>query len=227
MIHEIDVDLPVRTVYDQWTQFEDFERFMPGVEYVEQVGDDALRATVKRRGVERTFDARITEQIPDTRIAWESIDEQPEHAGVVTFHHITDDSTKVMVQMEFWPTGFFEHYADKVGLVDEWVGKALDAYADFIDRRGRATGGWRGKIGRDDLELADEQDEDRSPGRGGAAATVDQRDTPSREATPLTAHGARPDGSSSSEPDARSSGGHEERQVRQMADGEIVVDDRS
>lgn len=159
------VDRPVRWVYDQWTQLEDFERYAPGVSRVEQVGDTRIRASVKKRGVTREWDAVITEQIPDARIAWASErwladddaegddDAGPEHAGVVTFHAIDDEHTKVMLQFDFEPHGFLEWYADGAGLVRGWVDDVLDDFKAFVEDRQRPTGGWRGTIR--DGELVD------------------------------------------------------------------------
>ncbi|HEU4572779.1 MAG TPA: SRPBCC family protein, partial [Candidatus Limnocylindrales bacterium] len=83
--HSIDVNVPVRTAYDQWTQFEDFPRFMEGVERVVQLDDTTLEWTADINGQKRTWRAKITEQEPDQRIAWTSI-EGAKNAGVVTFH---------------------------------------------------------------------------------------------------------------------------------------------
>ncbi len=143
----ITIDLPVRTVYDQWTQFEDFPLFMEDVEKVEQLTDAELMWTAKIRGVERQWRARITEQTPDQRIAWTAV-EGPEHGGAVTFHALNDSTTKVMYQMDFEPTGFLEHYADKVGLIESRVEDDLENFAEFISTRGKATGAWRGEIER-------------------------------------------------------------------------------
>ncbi len=142
------IDEPVRTVYDQWTQFEDFPLFMDGVEEVTQLTPETLMFRVRYRGVEREWKARITEQLPDTRIAWESIGDDPKHAGVVTFHHIEDTETKVMLQFDFWPEGLLEQYADKTGLVESYAEGMLEDFAGFIQKRGKATGAWRGEVKR-------------------------------------------------------------------------------
>ena len=96
----IEVQQPVRTVYNQWTQFEEFPKFMEGVEEVKQVDDTHVHWTAKIAGKTRDWDARITEQIPDERIAWTSED-GAHNAGVVTFHKLDDNTTKVMLQLEF------------------------------------------------------------------------------------------------------------------------------
>src|SRR3712207_6410538 len=96
----IDVNVPVRTAYNQWTQFEDFPQFMEGVEKITQLDDTRTHWVTEIAGVHREFDAEITEQTPDQRIAWTST-EQPKQAGVVTFHRIDDNQTRVMLQMDF------------------------------------------------------------------------------------------------------------------------------
>lgn len=144
----ITIDLPVRTVYDQWTQFEDFPLFMSDVEKVVQLTPTEVEWTVKMRGVERSWRATITEQSPDQRIAWKSV-EGPDQAGVVTFHALNDDQTRVMYQMEFEPSGVLEHYADKVGLLEDRVEDDLEEFKTFIEKRGKATGGWRGEVSRE------------------------------------------------------------------------------
>jgi ribosome-associated toxin RatA of RatAB toxin-antitoxin module len=141
----VDIHMPVRTVYDQWTQFEDWPLFMDEVQRVEQLEDDEVRWQVKTRGVEREWIARITEQIPDKRIAWTSI-EGPQHAGVVTFHRLRDDLTRVMLQLDFIPEGFLEGYADKMGTIDSWVEGELATFKEFLEDRGKPTGSWRGEI---------------------------------------------------------------------------------
>jgi uncharacterized membrane protein len=146
------VDVPVRVAYDQWTQFEDFPLFMKDVEEVEQIDTEVLHWRAKVRGVERDWTARITEQIPDARVAWRS-EEGAENAGVVTFHALDDEHTKVMLQLVFEPDGLAEHYADKVGLVKERAVSDLAGFKAFIETRGHPTGSWRGTIGRDDAPL--------------------------------------------------------------------------
>ncbi len=145
------VHVPVRTAYNQWTQFEDFPLFMKDVEQVEQLDDKRLHWKTSMRGVTREWNAVITEQIPDARVAWESED-GARNAGVVTFHKLEDETTKIMLQLDFEPEGALEHYADKVGVVEERAKKDLASFRDFIEQRGRATGEWRGSIGHDEHE---------------------------------------------------------------------------
>lgn len=142
-----EVKAPIRTVYDQWTQFESFPRFMAGVERVDQLDDTHTHWKVKVGPVEREFDATITEQHPDERVAWRS-DSGPEHAGVVTFHRIDDETTRVITQMDVDPEGFFENVGDKLGLLDHRVKGDLERFKTFIEDRSRETGAWRGDVPR-------------------------------------------------------------------------------
>ena len=141
----IEVAVPVTTAYNQWTQFESFPQFMEGVEKIEQTSDTMTRWVTKIGGVERTFDAEITEQLPDERVAWKSVDE-PRQAGVVTFHRLSPETTKVMVQMDFEPEGFVETAGDKLGVVKHRVKGDLERFKDFIEGEGQETGAWRGVV---------------------------------------------------------------------------------
>lgn len=143
----IDVKAPLTAVYNQWTQFEEFPRFMEGVKSVTQNGDDQLHWVAQIGGKEKEWDARITEQTPDQRVAWCSED-GAENAGVVTFHRISDDTTKVMLQIDYDPDGVVESAGDKLGFVGRSVDGDLTRFKEFIEERGRETGGWRGSIGQ-------------------------------------------------------------------------------
>jgi uncharacterized membrane protein len=143
----VDVHVPLHTAYNQWTQFSDFPKFMEGVEEVNQVTDTMTHWRVKVAGVTKEFDAQITEQIPDERVAWHSI-EGPDHAGVVTFHRMSEDSTRVTTQMDVDPEGFIENVADKSGMLKRRAKADLKRFKEFIERRGRETGAWRGNVDR-------------------------------------------------------------------------------
>jgi uncharacterized membrane protein len=143
----IEVAAPVRTVYNQWTQFEEFPRFMEGVQQVTQLGDKRLRWQVTVGGKEKEWEAEITEQIPDDRIAWRSRTGTA-NAGVVTFHRIADDRTRVMLQLEYDPEGFAENVGDAIGVVSRRVAGDLERFKEFIERRDGETGAWRGEIKR-------------------------------------------------------------------------------
>ncbi|MDP9069614.1 MAG: SRPBCC family protein [Actinomycetota bacterium] len=146
----IEVNVPVRTAYNQWTQFEDFPHFMEGVEKVNQLDDVNLHWVAEIMGQHREWDAKITEQIPDERIAWRNVDGAT-NAGVVTFHRISDDTTKIMLQMEYDPEGFGEKAADALGLVKARVKGDLERFKTFIESRGQETGAWRGEVDQNNI----------------------------------------------------------------------------
>ena len=145
----IDVGVDVTTAYDQWTQFESFPQFMEGVDEVRQIDDTHLHWVTSVGPVTREFDATVTEQHPDERVAWKS-DSGPEHAGVVTFHRLDDQQTKVTVQMDIDPDGFVENVGDKVGILNLRIKGDLQRFKDFIESRGTETGAWRGEVDRPD-----------------------------------------------------------------------------
>ena len=141
----IDVNVPVRTAYDQWTQFEEFPRFMEGVREVRQLDDKRLAWCAEVGGKEKRWEAEITEQIPDARIAWRSRT-GANNAGVVTFHRLDDQKTRVMLQLDYDPEGVVENVGDAIGVVSSRVRGDLARFKDFIEQRGRETGAWRGSI---------------------------------------------------------------------------------
>lgn len=141
----VDVQVPVDTAYNQWTQFETFPAFMEGVEDVHQVDDTHTHWVTNIGGVTREFDATITEQHPDERVAWKS-DSGPTHAGVITFHRLNDDTTRVTAQMDLDPEGFAEEAADKLGVLNRRVKGDMERFKDFIEQRGHETGAWRGDV---------------------------------------------------------------------------------
>ena len=143
----IDVDVPVSTAYNQWTQFETYPNFMEGVDKIEQLDATHTRWTVSIAGLSRTFDATITEQHPEERVAWKS-DDGPHHAGVVTFHRLDDNTTRVTTQLDIDPEGFVENVADKTGILDRRVKGDLRRFKQFIEGRGEETGAWRGDVDR-------------------------------------------------------------------------------
>ncbi|MGK5739626.1 SRPBCC family protein [Micromonospora sp. URMC 103] len=143
----VDVSVPVRTAYDQWTQFEEFPHFMEGVQEVRQLSDRMTHWTVEIGGVKREFDAEITEQLPDERVAWRSTS-GTQQAGVVTFHRLDESHTRVTLQLEFEPQGAVEKAGDKLGIVDRRAKGDLERFKQFIERRGQETGAWRGKVDR-------------------------------------------------------------------------------
>jgi len=142
----IDVDVPVREAYNQWTQFESFPAFMQGVKQIKQLDDTHLHWTVAVAGNERQFDTVITEQHPDERVAWKSTDGTT-HAGVVTFHKLSDSASKVMVQLDWTPDGIVEKAGAAVGVDDFRVKADLRKFKELIEAKGGA-GGWRGEVPR-------------------------------------------------------------------------------
>jgi uncharacterized membrane protein len=141
----VDVSVPVRTAYDQWTQFEEFPRFMEGVEEIRQLDATHTHWRTKIGGVEREFDAEITEQHPDERVAWNSTT-GPDHAGVVTFHRLGDAETRVTVQLDWSPEGVVEKAGDVLNLDERRVKGDLARFKEFIESRGVETGAWRGDV---------------------------------------------------------------------------------
>lgn len=141
----IEVNVPVRTAYNQFTQFEDFPKFMESVHEIRQLDDRHLRWRADVGGKPEEWDSEITEQIPDKRIAWRSITGVP-NAGVVTFHKISDDTTRVMMQMDYTPQSIDEKIGDALGLVRMEMRKNLQRYKELVEGRGVETGAWRGTI---------------------------------------------------------------------------------
>jgi uncharacterized membrane protein len=141
----IDVNVPVRTAYNQWTQFEEFPKFMEGVEHVQQLDDRRLhwRADIGGKTVE--WDAQIVDQIPDKRIAWCSTS-GARNAGAVTFHRLSDDQTRIMLQLDYEPEGVIEHAGDILGVVERRAAGDLERFREFIESRGVETGAWRGNV---------------------------------------------------------------------------------
>ena len=144
----IDVDVPVSTAYNQWTQFESFPQFMEGVESVVQVTDTRNEWTVDVGGARRTFVTEIAEQHPDERIAWRTVEGETGHAGVVTFHQLSPTSTRVHLEMDVEPEGFIEQVGDKLGFISRRAKGDMQRFKEFIESRGGETGAWRGDVER-------------------------------------------------------------------------------
>ena len=149
----IDVGAPLSTVYNQWTQFEEFPRFMEGVEEIRQVDDTDTHWKTKIAGITREFDAEITEQRPDERIAWRSTGGN-QHAGVVTFHRLSDTRTRIMVQLDEEPDGVVDKVGDVLGILKRRVKGDLERFKEMIEARGTETGAWRGEVKRPDERAA-------------------------------------------------------------------------
>jgi uncharacterized membrane protein len=144
----VDVDVPISTAYDQWTQFESFPQFMDGVESITQIDPTHTHWVTKVAGQTREFDAEITEQHPDERVAWKSVGGDTKHAGVVTFHRLDDNQTRVTVQLDWEPEGLVEKVGSAVGVDSHQVKADTKRFKEFIENRGGETGAWRGDIAR-------------------------------------------------------------------------------
>ena len=145
ILEAIDVDVPVRTAYDQWTQFETFPSFMEGVKSVRQLDDRTLEWKADVAGREKTWTAQITEQTPDQRIAWTAT-AGAHNAGVVTFHRLDEGRSRVTLQLDVDPEGPIENAGDALGLVKGRVKGDMKRFKDFVEHRGTETGAWRGRI---------------------------------------------------------------------------------
>lgn len=141
----IEVNVPCSAAYNQWTQFEDFPKFMEGVEEVTQIDDTHLHWHAEIGGVDKEWNAEITEQIPDERIAWHSTSGAV-NSGVVTFDEISANSTLVTVQMQYEPEGAVENVGDAMGVLGRRVEGDLERFKEFLESRGRETGAWRGSV---------------------------------------------------------------------------------
>jgi uncharacterized membrane protein len=141
----IEVDVPISTAYDQWTQFEEFPRYMDGVEEVKQLDDTHLHWVASIGGKREEWDAEITEQIPDNRIAWRSTGGKG-NAGIVTFQRLEDQRTKISLQMSWESEGMVEALGSMLGQDDRKVKGDLERFKEFIEARGTETGAWRGTV---------------------------------------------------------------------------------
>ena len=144
----IEVQVPVRTAYDQWTQFDDFPQFMEGIQEIRQLDDRRLLWVAEIAGKRHEWEATITEQHPDERVAWKSEDGKT-NAGVVTFHRIDDGRTRMMVQMDWEPEGLVEKVGGALGFDDRRLKGDLERFRDMIESRGEETGAWRGEVRQD------------------------------------------------------------------------------
>ena len=146
----IDVNVPVRVAYDQWTQFEEFPRFMNGVESVRQVGDTKLHWIATIGGTRKEWDAEITQQEPDQRIAWTSTT-GGENGGSVDFHRLDDELTRINLTLDVEPEGIVEKVGDAVGVPARTVSGDLERFKTYIEERSAASGEWRGTIEQTDV----------------------------------------------------------------------------
>lgn len=144
LVETIEVNVPVRTAYNQFTQFEAFPQFMNSVKEVRQLDDTHLHWRAHVAGEEKEWDAEITEQIPDQRIAWRSVT-GVRNGGVVTFHKISDTVTRIALQMDYEPEGALESLGDALGAVRMEARSNLANVKELLEKRGGESGAWRGK----------------------------------------------------------------------------------
>ena len=143
----IELEVPVQTAYNQWTQFQEFPAFMEGIEEVQQIDETQLHWVAEFGGSRHEWDAEITDQLPDERVAWRNTDGK-ENAGVVTFHKLDDERSRVMVQMDWVPEGIKEKVGDALGISDRRVKGDLERFKELIESRGRESGASRGEVAR-------------------------------------------------------------------------------
>lgn len=149
MIHtvsaSVDVDAPIATVYNQWTQFEDFPLFMSTIERIDQLTDVKMRWVVNLHGVRREFDATIVDQVADDHISWESLDQEL-HSGTVRFNPTPSGGTRVSLELSWFPESFAERVGAGLDFDDRAAAKDLARFKGFIERHGHKTGAWRGEV---------------------------------------------------------------------------------
>jgi uncharacterized membrane protein len=170
----IEVEAPVSMVYNQWTQFEEFPRFMEGVERVEQLDEKRLRWCAEIGGKVVEWDAEIFEQIPDKRVAWRSITGAL-NTGMVNFEPLGPNRTKIWLKVNYKPEGAMEKIGSALGVISQRIEGDLERFKEFIESRGSETGAWRGQIEGRHVESA--------PNQQGSAETMprSQRQTTSTD----------------------------------------------
>ena len=141
----VEVEVPLSTAYNQWTQFESFPRFMSGVDSVAQVGDTSTHWVMSVAGVQREFDAEITDQVPDQHIAWQSVGEVHQ-GGSVSFEQVSPETTRVTLTLTWEPDGFTEKVGAAFQVDDALVSGDLQRFKSFIEERGTEEGGWSGEV---------------------------------------------------------------------------------
>ena len=150
--HSIEVNAPLRTIYNQWTRFEEFPRFMEGVDEVRQDGPNRLFWKAKIGGKEKQWEAEITEQVPNKRIAWQSVEGAP-NIGTVTFESLDAALTRITLTMEYEPEGFFEKAGDALGIPSGRIEGDLNRFREFMENKESETGAWRGQT--EQVEIPD------------------------------------------------------------------------
>ena len=141
----IDVNVPVRVAYNQWTQFEEFPKFMEGVESVTQIDDAHLRWVAEVGGKQQEWTAEIVQQIPDDRIEWRGTSGVKQH-GIVTFEPLGEEQTRVRVSFDYEPEGMVESLGSAIGQDERRVKGDLERFKEFVESREAPTGAWRGTV---------------------------------------------------------------------------------
>ena len=160
----VEVAVPVSTAYNQWTQFEEFPRFMSGVQQVEQLDDRTLRWVAEIAGVRRQWVATVLEQVPNRKVAWAAT-EGATNAGAVTFETVGGSRTLVTLTLDYEPEGLVEKAGDALNIVERQATGDLERFKTFIESRGTETGGWRGEI-TDEPDVGTPDVEDAAASRG-------------------------------------------------------------
>ncbi|CAL9333313.1 SRPBCC family protein [Streptomyces sp. Tu 3180] len=142
----VEVEVPLHTAYNQWTQFEEFPNFMEGVEEITQLDDRHNHWTTKIGGVRREFDTEIVDQLPDERITWRTTSGDIQQKGTVRFQRVDDTHTRVELVMDVEPSGVAEKAADMLGTIDRRVKGDMRRFKGYIEQQGGETGAWRGRI---------------------------------------------------------------------------------
>ncbi|MFV0128975.1 SRPBCC family protein [Streptomyces sp. HMX112] len=142
----VEVEVPVHTAYNQWTQFEEYPNFMEGVEEVRQLDDSHNHWVTRIGGIRREFDTEIVDQLPDERITWRTTGGDTHQKGMVSFQRLDDSHTRVQLVMEIEPSGLVEKAADVTGVIDRRVKGDMRRFKEYIEGRGTESGSWRGRI---------------------------------------------------------------------------------
>jgi uncharacterized membrane protein len=142
----VEVDCPLSTVYNQWTQFEEFPRFMDGVKDVKQLDETHVHWRAELWGKDKEWDAEITEQVPDERISWKSVSADAPNAGTVRFEPLGDNRTRVRLVMAYEPRGAIENIGDSLGILSASVQSSVDNFKKYVEQRRVEDGAWRGVV---------------------------------------------------------------------------------
>ncbi|WP_018638002.1 SRPBCC family protein [Parafrankia elaeagni] len=208
----VDVGVPVSVAYDQWTQYPEFAKFMKGVQGVETKSETEQNWRVKVFKSRRTWQAKVTEQVPDRRIVWTSEGAKGSVNGAITFHPIADDLTRVLLAMEYYPSGFMEKTGNLWRAGGRRARLDLKHFRRFVMLRGEATGSWRGEIRDGEVVRSPDEDEDESGSRetgsretsqeaSGEASSEASPETPDAATAQATSDDGDADGATPSEPD--------------------------